>query len=97
MRATIHPLGIILTAALLALVSTERLDNPMSSLRMVIIIAFMGSRGVHAPEVFLMFTTQLHQYFSIYMHFLHYLVTILKYSFLNTPKQQYLTLFTSGG
>ena len=34
-------------------------------------------------------TTQLYQYFSVLFFYLHYLVTSMKYSFLNTPKQQY--------
>ena len=97
MRATIHPSGIILTAALWALVSRERLDYPMSSLYMVSIIAFMGSRGVHAPEVFLIFTTQLYQYFSLFALFALFSdepkVFLPKYS----QTTIYLTLFTSGG
>ena len=53
--------------------------------------------GVSAAyEVFLIFTTQLYQYFSV-SFYMHYLVRSLKYSFLNTPKQQYFMLLTSGG
>ena len=51
-----------------------------------------------ASEVFLIFTTQLYQYFSgFFSIYMHYLVTSLKYSFLNTPKQQYFMLLISGG
>ena len=49
-----------------------------------------------ASEVILIFTTQLYQYLSVFFY-LHYLVMSLKYSFLNTPKQQYFMLHTSGG
>ena len=42
-----------------------------------------------AFEVFLMFTTQLCN-FKVCILYLHYLVTRLKYSFLNTPNLQYL-------
>ena len=48
-----------------------------------------------ASEVFLTFTTQLYQYFSLC--YLHYLVTSLKFSFLNIPIQQYFMLLTSVG
>ena len=56
-------------------------------------------RGSTASEVFLIFTTKLYQFvsgffFSIYTIIL---VTSLKYSFLNTPKQQYFMLLTSRG
>ena len=59
-----------------------------------------NSQGVYcglstASEVFLIFTTQL--YFSVLFLYLHCLVTSLKYSFLNTPKQQYFMQLTSGG
>ena len=33
----------------------------------------------------------------LYFFHLHYLVTSQKYSFLDTPKQQYFMLLTSGG
>ena len=33
----------------------------------------------------------------VYYFYLYYLVTSLKYSFLNTPKKQYFMLLTSGG
>ena len=47
-------------------------------------------------EVFLIFTIKLYQ-FLVFIFHLHYLVTWMKYSFLNTPKQQYFMLLTSGG
>ena len=43
-----------------------------------------------ASEVFLFFTTQLYQYFSMLFLYSPYLGMSLKYSFLNTPKKQYL-------
>ena len=49
-----------------------------------------------ASEVFLIFTTQLYQFLVCIFH-LYYLVTSLKYSFPNNPKQQYLRLLTSRG
>ena len=49
-----------------------------------------------ASEVFLIFTTQLYQ-FIVCILYLHYLVTSLKYSFLNTPNLQYFMLLTLGG
>ena len=33
----------------------------------------------------------------LYFFYMHHLVMRLKYSFLNTPKQQYFMLLTSGG
>ena len=49
-----------------------------------------------ASVVFLIFTSQLYQYFSVLFYF-HYFMTSLKYSFLNTPKQQYFMLLASRG
>ena len=58
----------------------------------------MAKMCIVASEVFLIFTTQL-LYSNILVHFfyLYYLVTSLKYSFLNTPKQQYFMLCSSWG
>ena len=54
---------------------------------------------ITASEEFLIFTTQIHQYFSvfIYLRLSFYLSTSLKYALLNTPKQHYFMLLTSGG
>ena len=49
-----------------------------------------------AFEVFLIFTTQLYQYFSVFF-LLALFSANLKYSFLNAPEQQYFMLLTSGG
>ena len=47
----------------------------------------------------LCFLVLLANYTNIFMCFfyLHHLMTSLKYSFLNSPKQQYFMLLTSGG
>ena len=49
-----------------------------------------------ASGVFLIFTSRLYQ-FLVRFPYLHYFLTRLKYSFLNTPKWQNLMLLTSGG
>ena len=51
-----------------------------------------------ASEVFLIFTTRLYQFLvSFFLFPICRLLTSLKYFFLNTPKQQYYMLLTSGG
>ena len=66
------------------------------------ILPYIGCQWVYygrssASGVFLIFTTLLYQFFNVFFC-LHYLVTSLKYFFLNTPNQwQYSMLLTSGG
>ena len=49
-----------------------------------------------ASAVFLIFTTRLNTFVSVFFY-LHHLVMSLKYSFLNTTKQQYFMLLIVGG
>ena len=79
MRATIFPYAIILTK-----VHIHGQYNGQG--------AYCGLST--ASEVFLIFTTQLYQYFSC---FLIALCMSIKYSFLNTPNLKYSLLLTSGG
>ena len=57
-------------------------------------VSIMAKGFIVASEVFRNFTSQPSFRFFFY---LYYLVTSLKYSFLNTPKWQYFMLLTSGG
>ena len=60
-------------------------------------VSMMAKGSIVASEVFLISTTQLYQYLSVVFFYLHYLLTSLKYPFLNTPTQQYIRLLTCGG